>query len=77
MALRGVGADADEVCSISPDGFVGVTEALRLSVSAQGEVLQVEVEHDGSTTPPIGEAKLLAIVAERLEVGGFGAWLQH
>ena len=73
MALRGVGADADQVCPVSLDGFVSVTEALRLAVSAGGEVLRVEIEGRGPACSPLGEPEFPAIVAERLEIRGFGA----
>lgn len=77
VAVRAVGADADQVCSVPPDGFVCVTEALRLAVSARGEVLQIEVEDDGSAGPPFGEAELLAVVAEGVEIGSYRPWFEH
>ena len=77
VAVSAVGANADQVRSVLSDGFVCVTEALRLAVSARCKVLQVEIEDCGPITTPLGEVELLAIVAERLEVGGYGAWLQH
>lgn len=72
-----VGADADQVCSVSLDGFVGITEALRLAVSARGEVLRVEVEDHWPISTPLGEVELLAIVAEGFEIGGQGPGLKQ
>ena len=77
MAVRTVGANADEVRPVSPDGFVSVTEALRLAVSAGGEVLRVEIEDRGSAASPFGKSELHAIVAEGHEIRRFRPGLQH
>ncbi len=70
VTFGAVGADADQVCSVSFDGFVCFTEALRLAVSASGEVLGVEIEYGGPAGPPFGEPELPAVVAEGVEIGG-------
>lgn len=70
MAFGAVRADADQICAVSLDGFISVTEALSLAVSASGEVLGVEIEDGGPAGPPFGEPELPAIVAEGVEIGG-------
>ena len=77
MAVRTVGADADEVRPVSPDGFISVTEALRLTVSAGGEVLQVEIEDRGPAASPFHKPEPFAVMTQGLEVGGYGPGLQH
>ncbi len=77
VAVRAVGADADQVCSVPLDGFVRITEALRLAISAGGEVLQVEVEDDGPAGSPCGKFELRAVVAEGLEIGCCCSGLEH
>ena len=77
MAIRAVGADADQVCPVLLYGFISVTEALRLAVSAGGEVLRVEIEGRGPAGSPLDESELPAVVAEGLEIRGCGSWLQH
>ena len=77
MAVRTVGADADEVRPVHLDGFVCVTEALRLAVSAGGEVFRVEVEDCGSAISPFGESELPAVGKESLEIRGLIARFQH
>ena len=77
MTLRGVGADADQVCPVLLYGFISVTEALRFAVSASGEVLGVEIEGRGPAGSPLGEPEFPAVVADGLEIGGCGSGLQH
>lgn len=77
MAVGAVGANANEICSVPLDGFVCVTEALRLAVSAGGEVLRVEVECYGPAVSPFGESELPAVMAESLEAGCYCPWLEH
>ena len=77
VAGRAVGADADQACPVCSYGFICVTEALRLTISASGEVLGVEVEDRGPAASPFGKSELLTVVAEGFEFGGYGTWLQH
>ena len=77
MAFRAVGANPDNLDPVSSYGLICVTEATGLTVSAGGEVLQVEIENDGRVTSPIGKAKLLAIMLHQLEIRGPSPCLQH
>ena len=68
MALPAVGADPDNVGPVASYGFVCVTEAAGLTVSACGEVLYVEVKDYGSVAAPFGKGKPCPVVLHGLEI---------
>ena len=77
MTVGLVGADAEQVCSVSLDGFISVTEALRLTVSAGGEVLRIEIKDSVPASSPFREPELPVIVAEGVEIRGYCPGLEH
>ena len=77
MAFRVVGANPDNLGPVPSYGLICVTEATGLTVSAGGEVLQVEIDDDGPVTSPVGKAKILAVMLHCLEIRGPSPCLQH
>ena len=68
VALPVVGADPDNIGPVPSYGFVCVTEAPGLTVSACGEVLYVEIKDYGSVAAPFGKGKPSPIVLHSLEI---------
>ena len=68
VTLPTIGANPNHVGPVTSDGFVCITEAAGLAVSARSEVLQVEIQNYRLFAAPVAKRKPFAIVLHRLEI---------